>query len=229
MAEIHIQRNQGPPIVPILLGVLALVAVAAVIWWLMSRDGTGDATPAALTQDTVMEAPAGAAAAAPQEVQAFREQCGQAGQFRDQMALEHEHVAGCMRQLAEGRDAVIRRDQVGDQPLQQRLQTFRQRADQITQDPQATDHANRVRGAAMEASEIIQYMAQNRQAAGANLQQHAQQTRQAAEAMDAATPLLEQQERTSRFFTAAADALEAMARSQQGQSWGGQTPGGQPR
>jgi hypothetical protein len=216
MAKIDIQRKQGPPILPILLGILALVAVAAVIWWLMGSDGNGDVAPATLTQDTVMETPAGPTAAAPQEVQAFRQQCGQAGQFRDQMAVEHEYAADCMRRLADGMDAVIRRDQVADQPLQQRLQSLRQRADQITQDPQATDHANRVRGAAMEASEIFEYMAQNRQAVGANLQQHAQQARQAAESIDTATPLLEQQERTSRFFAAAADALEALAQSRQG-------------
>jgi hypothetical protein len=216
MADINIQRKQGPPIVPIVLGVLALVAVAAVIWWLMSRGDDADAAPATMTQDTVMEAPAGAMAGAPQEVQAFRQQCGDAGQFRDRMTTEHAHEADCMRRLADGMDAVIRRDQVADQPLQQRLQSLRQRADQITQDPQAADHADRVRGAAMEASEIIQYIAQNRDAAGANLQQHAQQTRQAAESIDAAVPLLEQQDRTSRFFATAADAMEAMAQSRAG-------------
>jgi hypothetical protein len=226
MAKIDIERKEGTPILPILLGVLALVAVGAIVWWLMSNgDQRGDAAPGAVAQDTAWEAgPATTATAgAPQEVQAFRQQCGQAGQFRDQMALDHQHEADCMRQLADGIDAVIRRDEVAGQPMEQRVQALRQRADQIRQDPEAMDHANRVRGAAMEAAEIIEYMAREREAVGANLQQHAQQTRQAAQEIDTATPLLEQRERTSRFFATAADALEAMAQSRQGQ------PGQQPR
>jgi len=218
MANIDIERKSGPPVLPIVLGVLALLVVAGLLWWLLGNGDTrDDAAPGAMTQDTAWEAGPATTAAVPQEVQTFRQQCGQPGQFRDEMALEHEYEADCMRQLADGIDAVIRRDQVADQPLQQRLQSLRQRADMITQDPQATDHADRVRGAAMEASEIIQYMAQNRDAVGANLQQHAQQTRQAAESIDTATPLLQQQERTSRFFATAADALEAMADSRRRQ------------
>jgi hypothetical protein len=221
MADIDIERKQGPGALPIILGVLALLAVAGIIWWLMAdRNGRGDAQPAAVTQDTVYDGTTGAGpgtAGAPQEVQSFRQQCGDAGAFRDQMALEHEHEADCMRQLADAIGAVIRRDQVADQPLEQRQQALRQRADQIRQDPQATDHANRVRAAADEAASIIEYMAQQRDAVGANLQQHAQQTRQAANNIDGGTPLLEQQDRTSRFFATAADALDAMSQSRQGQ------------
>lgn len=219
MARIDIERKQGPPILPIVLGVIALLVVAGVIWWVTSNgDDFADGTPAA-EQPYAEPAPTGPAATAdvPQEVQTYRQQCGQPGQFQDQMGLDHEHEAGCMRQLADGIDAVIRRDQVADQPLDERLRSFRQRADQITADPQATDHANRVRAAADEAAEIIDYMAQRRDAVGANLQQHAQQTRQAAGNIDPATPLLEQRERTASFFASAGDALEAMARSRANQ------------
>jgi hypothetical protein len=216
MAQIDIERKSGPPILPIILGVLALaVVIGALLYFMGNGDRTDDTPPAAVVEDRDMTA--APATGSPQEVQAFRQQCGDASQFRDEMALAHEHEADCMRQLADAMDAVIRRDQVAGQPLDQRVQALRQRADQIRQDPQATDHANRVRAAALEAAEIIGYMANERQAVGADLERHGQQTRQAANEIDPGTPLLQQQERTSRFFATAADALDAMAQSRQAQ------------
>jgi hypothetical protein len=221
MAEIDIQKKEGPPIVPIVLGVLALVLIIAAVWYFTGNDDDGVADGPMMPADTIEQfgtAQPGAEQA-PMAVQNFRNQCGDQAQFRDEMGMEHEHEADCMRQLADGLDAVVRRDVVADQPLEQRVAALRQRAEQITQDPQAMDHANRVRGAAMEAAEIIEYIARERPQVGANLQQHAQQTRQAAEQIDVGTPLLEQRDRTSAFFSRAGDALEAMARSgqQQGQ------------
>lgn len=214
MANIDIQKKDGPPIIPILLGVLAIGAViAAVLLFTGNGDDSAATAPGALPYDTV--AATGTTppdAGLPPSVQAFREQCADAGQFRDEMGVAHEHEARCMRQLADGLDAVVRRETVADQPLQQRVEALKRRAEQITEDPQATDHANRVRGAADEAAQIIEYIAQNRAGAGANLQQQAQQTRQAASQIDAGTLLLEQRDRTSAFFARAADALEAMAR-----------------
>jgi hypothetical protein len=220
MADIDIQKKEGPPILPIVLGVLALVAViAAVVWFTGNGDDVATTRPGAMPYDTVGEATGVATTptAGATEVAAFRSQCGDVSRFSDQMGMEHQQAADCMRSLAESLDAVIRRETVADQPLQQRVQALRQRADQITQDPQATDHANRVRGAADEAADIIEYMARERQAVGANLQQHAQQTRQAASRIDSGTPLLEQRDRTSEFFARAADALDAMAQSRQAQ------------
>ncbi|CAN5856023.1 hypothetical protein BH23GEM9_BH23GEM9_35260 [soil metagenome] len=224
MADIDIQRKEGPPVLPILLGVLAIGAIiAAVLLFTGNGNGRGDAVPGALPYDTAGDAATIGAVTgpgtegSPMEVRAFRERCADASQFQDEMGLEHQHEADCMRQLAESLDAVIRRETVADQPLQQRIDALRQRAEQITTDPQATDHASRVRSAADEAAQIIEYIAQERESAGANLQQLAQQTRQAAGEIDTGTLLLEQRERTSRFFARAADALDAMAQNRQAQ------------
>jgi hypothetical protein len=219
MADIDIQKKEGPPILPIVLGVLALVAIiAAVLLFTGNDDDVATIPPGTMPYDTVgettgMTTPTAGAT----EVAAFRNQCGDASQFRDDMGVEHQHEADCMRQLAESIDAVIRRETVADQPLQQRVTALRQRAEQITQDPQGTDHANRVRGAADEAADIIEYMAREREAVGVNLQQHAQQTRQAASQIDPGTLLLQQRDRTAQFFARAADALDAMAQSRQAQ------------
>jgi hypothetical protein len=215
MANIDIQKKEGPPILPILLGVLAVAAVIVAVWlFTRNDDDSTTAAPGTMPYDTMQTTMATPPAdeATPAEVRAFRERCADASQFRDEMGVAHQHAADCMRQLADGIDAVVRRETVADQPLQQRLESLRQRAGQITEDPQATDHANRVRGAADEAARIIEYIAQNRSTAGANLQQHAQQTRAAADRIDSDTLLLEQRDRTSAFFSRAADALDAMAR-----------------
>jgi uncharacterized phage infection (PIP) family protein YhgE len=220
MADIHIQKKEGPPILPILLGLLALGAVIAIVLLFTGNDRDDVATsPGVLPYDTAGEAMTTAQtdAAVPAEVRSYREQCGSASQFRDEMAAEHEFEANCMRLLADGLDAVVMRETVADQPLQQRVEALKQRAQQITEDRQATDHANRVRGAADEATAIVEYLAANRETAGAGLQQHAQQMRQAADRIDRSTVLLEQQERTSEFFSRSADALEALAQSRQGQ------------
>lgn len=219
MADIDIQKKEGPPILPIILGVLAIGAIiAAVLLFTGNDEDRTAAAPGTLPYDTVSDTyGATDAQTTPTAVTNFRNQCGDASQFGDEMGTEHQHAADCMRQLAESLDAVVSRETVADQPLQQRIAALRERADQITQDPAATDHANRVRGAALEASEIIDYIAQNREAVGANLQQHAQQTRQAAEQIDTGTELLEQRDRTSTFFARAGDALEAMSRSAQAQ------------
>jgi hypothetical protein len=220
MADINIQKKEGgPPILPILLGVVALgVVIAAIMYFMGNGDAYTDTAPGALPYDT---APAAATTdadgALPAEVRAYRDQCADASQFRDEMAQDHDYEAECMRRLAEGLDAVIRRETVADQPLQQRVSALRDRANQITQDPQATDHANRVRGAADEAADIMEYMASTREAVGANLQQHARQTREAANQIDTGTVLLEQRQRTSTFFARAGEALEALAQSRQGQ------------
>jgi hypothetical protein len=211
MAEIKVERKEGPPIVPILLGVLAVVAIiAALIWFTGNDEPDRVVSPTAPTDTPAAQA---TSAERPQEVAAYRQQCADAGAFRDEMGMEHEHEANCMRLLADGLDAVVRRDEVAGAPMEQRVRALRQRAEQITADPAATDHANRVRGAAMEAAEIIEYMAREREAVGVNLQQHAQQTRQAAEQIDPGTLLLEQRDRTSAFFTRAGDALDGLAAS----------------
>jgi hypothetical protein len=219
MADIDIQKKEGPPILPIILGVLALVAVIAAFLLFRNGDDRADTMAGTMPYDTAGEqvGMAPAAGEMPMSVQTYRQQCGDTGQFPDEMGREHEYAADCMRQLADAIDDVVRRETVADQPLQQRLEGLKQRADAIREDPTATDHANRVRGAAMESSEIIEYIAQQRSAVGANLQQHAQQTRQAAEQIETATPLLEQRERTATFFSRAGDALEAMAQSRQAQ------------
>jgi hypothetical protein len=215
VANIDIQKKEGPPILPILLGLLAIGAVIAAVWLFTGNDDDSmAAAPGTLPYDTVESTTAITPTddAVPAEVRAFRERCADGSQFREEMGVEHQHEADCMRQLATGIDAVVRRETVADQPLQQRVESLKRRADQITEDPQATDHADRVRNAADEAAQIIEYIAANRSTAGADMQRHAQQTRAAANQIDSGTLLLEQRERTSAFFSRAADALDAMAR-----------------
>jgi hypothetical protein len=221
MADLDIQKKEGPPILPIILGVLAIAAIiAAVLLFRGDDDDYTDTTAGTQPYDTAAVARTPGVGAAPGTatgtgafaVQQYQAQCGDAAAFSDEMGQAHQHEADCMRQLADGIDAVVQRETVADQPLRDRVEALKQRADQIRQDPQATDHANRVRGAAMETAEIIEYIARNRQGAGADLQRHATQTRQAAEQIDASTLLLEQRDRTAAFFSRAGNALEAMGR-----------------
>jgi hypothetical protein len=220
MARIEIEKKSGPPVLPIVLGLLALVAIVAAVFMFTGNGDDTVAAPGTLPHDTAGDPWAtGAAAGAdsPAEVRQFRQNCADQAQFRDDAGAEYEHEAECMRQLAGSLDAVTRQDMAADQPLQQRITALRDRADQINRDPQVTDHANRVRAAALEAVQIFRHVAAERDAPGADLEEHTQRVREAANQIEPGTALQEQRDRTAQFFSRAADALDALARSPQTQ------------
>ena len=213
MADLEIQRRKRP-IWPWILGALALIAL---LWILMEMMGSDDddlddaavvTTPATTTgQDAYA---VDTTAQVPQDVQAFRSQCGSASTTRDEMATDHSYEADCLNRLATALNATVSRDSVRDQSLQQRLDVLRQSAQQLTQNPQSTDHAAQMRRAMQEAANVIERVAETRPEMGAELREHVSALTTAGDEFERTDLLLEQKRAAARYFDHAAEALERM-------------------
>ena len=231
MAEIRVERKEGGSIWPWIIGLLALLLIGWLLYSMFGRDedtavdqfGTvGDTmamAPGVMPMDTGMAAGtgmgAGAAMAAgvPAEVQQFQQTCAEPGAAQAQAAMDHQFTIDCTRQLTTALEAVVRRDTVGSTALEPRLQEMRPRVAAISQDPQATDHANRVRDAFTSIASLMNSVQETRPNAAPALRTQVSGVQQAAQGVSATTPLLDQKEQIGNFFRSAGEALRSMAGS----------------
>jgi hypothetical protein len=221
VADINVERK-GPSIWPWIIG---LIVLALLIWALAEMlGGRDDATRTAVTDDTVARttevAPAtrdpgmtGAAAGVPAAVQQFEQWVDRRDPQTD-MGLQHEYTRNGLRQLADALESLAQRH--GERPaVQQSIQTMRQQADRLQQsDAASTQHANMTRDAFTSAADAVGTLQREHHAQLAGADNQVNQVRQAAQAIDTGTPLLQQHERVQTFFDRARDAVRAMAADQ---------------
>ena len=203
MTELHIERKERTTWPWILLG---LLLVALLLWFLFGRTDDGaavaDRTPPVLT-DSVPAADGGATL--PGEVSEFV-------QFVDARSaadagVAHDYTADGLRRLAGALGAVATGASVSGVDVEQRLTGIRERADAMQRDPASTQHALQAREAALLAGGLLQQM----QAARAGTAESAPgPVNEAAQAISAERPLLEQVGEVQRFFEQAASALRAL-------------------
>jgi hypothetical protein len=210
MAEIDIQKKEGPGVWPWILGVIALLVLVGVIWALMRDDDDRDEM--VMHQDTVTAvdhtAPrADRADGAVAEYLAFSRQ---PAETEAEMGRDHEYTQTGLQRLVAALDEVVRRDTIGQRPLEERLDRVRERADRITRDPESRDHAGQVREAFTEAAALMEDVRQRRAADDATTGRHVEATRGAAESIDPGTPLLQQRDTVHRFFRESAQALDRL-------------------
>jgi hypothetical protein len=214
VADINVERK-GPSIWPWIIGLLVL---ALLIWALIEM--FGDRDQVAVTDRTVATEPATAeqpvAPVGPTDQPAvfatFQRDCVQvpAGQ---EMGLQHEYTANCLRLLADGLEDVVRRDPATQANLQPQVQAVRQRADQLQQTAaDNVQHANMARDAFTSAATAMENIHQQRFTGEAQLQPQVQQVRQSAEAINPQTPLLEQNQTVNQFFQRSWEVLQTMDR-----------------
>lgn len=221
MADINVERK-GPSIWPWIIG---LIVLALLIWALAEMLGgrddpgrtavTGDTVPRTqeVTPTTTDPAMTGAAAGAPAAVQEFERWVDRRDPQTD-MGLQHEYTSNGLRQLADAIESLAQRHD-SRPAVQQSIQTMRQQADRLQQsDAASTQHANMTRDAFTSAADAIGTVQReyHPQLTGADNQVN--QVRQAAQAVDTGTPLLQQQERVQTFFERARDAVRTMAADQ---------------
>jgi len=212
MAEIDIQKKEGTPVWAWIVGLLALLLVVGVIWAVMGTDD--DRTDTRVGQDTVSAVGDTAARADRAQtdgaVAAYLEFSRRPAQVDAEMGREHEYSETGLRRLVAALDQVVRSDTIGQQPLEQRLDRIRERADRITRDPESLEHANWMREAFTEAASIIENVRDQRATGDAALDGYVQATRAAAESINPGTPLLEQRAAVQRFFSESAEALDRL-------------------
>ena len=212
MAEIDIQKKQGPPAWAWILGLIALLVVIGVVWAVMGTDDDRAATmvgqdTVTAVQDTVARVDRDRANGAVAEYLEFARQPAEA---EAEMGREHQYTETGLRRLLAALDQVVRADTVGQQPLEQRHERVRERADRITQDPESLEHAGQVREAFTEAASMIEDVRDRRARDVPALDRHVVATREAAESIDPASPLLQQRETVRRFFRESAEALDRL-------------------
>lgn len=211
MAEIDIQEKRGTPIWPWILGIIALLVLVGVIWAVMQTGDDRDAAP--MGADTVLAPEDTLAPAADREdgaVADYLEFSRQPDEADVDMGRQHQYTEEGLQQLVAALDEVIRRDTVGQQPLEERLDLVRERAERITEDPASPEHSGQVREAFTEAAALIEAVRDRRAPDQPAVDQHVDATRDAAESIDPGTPLLEQRETVHRFFRESAEALDRL-------------------
>jgi hypothetical protein len=212
VADINVERR-GPSIWPWIVGLLVL---ALLIWALIEM--FGDRDQVAVTDRTVATEPVTTeqplapvtTTETPAVFASFQQQCVQT-QAGQEMGLQHEYTANCLRMLADGLEDVVRRDQATQANLQPQVQTVRQQADRLQQS--AADnmqHANMARDAMTSAVTAMENIHQQRWGTDTQLHEPVRQARQAAESINPQTPLTEQNQTVNQFFQHSWNALQNM-------------------
>lgn len=209
MADIDVVRK-GRSVWPWLIAI-ALVVVA--LFW-MNRDRYGDRIDVASTPtEAVPASPVGTSggAALPAAVSAFVA-------FADtrppaDVGLTHTYTSTGIDRLTTALEAVTAPAAEREDSLARQLAAFREQASRLQADPASRDHANIVRDVFTSAVDVMAAVQQRHLSNASAVRGQIDELRQSAEAVDAATPLLDQTARVTAFFDRAADTLEAMARA----------------
>lgn len=210
MADIDIQEKRKGAVWPWIVGALALVLV---VWGVSEMmGGDDDEFVATSAEELVVDpAPAPMDMDRPAEVTAFEQQCGTPGAAQDDMGMAHEYTQQCIRSMTAALNAVVTRAQVDGTQLSDQFAMYREKADNLTQDPQSTEHAAMVDDVFDAAVSLVRSIEESRAGSGAALSAQADAARQAADEVNATDPLLDQQTAVGNFFRSMAAALNSLS------------------
>lgn len=217
MADIDLERKRKrswwPWVLALLVAILAIWAVAEVLEddeVPMASDEIVAPAPLGPQSGPAAEmGPAGEGAAG--AVTDFRQRCVQATDDQD-MSRQHQWTVSCLESMAAALEATIQADTVGSIALQERLETLRQRANDVRRsDASATTHAATVSAAFDAGADLIETYQEERGATGA---EYAQDVQEAADRLSAEGQLLEQREAVQSFFESVGNALQSMSTNQ---------------
>lgn len=211
MADIDIQEKRGGSVWPWIIGALALVLV---IWGVTEMMGGDDDEFVATTTEEMAVDPAPLPAddmTRPTEVTQFEEQCGTPGAAQDDMGVAHQYTMNCITSMTAALNAVIMREQVNDTDLSNQFETYREKADNLTQSAESPEHAALVDEVFDDAATLVRSIEETRAGTGEALNAQAQSVQDAADAVNANDPLLDQQETVGNFFRSMAATLNSLS------------------
>lgn len=215
MAEIELQHRKRP-VWPWVLGVLV---VALAIWGIaeLATPAGDEVADAGLMEEAVQPAletePVEPATATTDETpEAVAEYARIARGFATaDMDRQHEYTANAIQQLVPALESILASSTVDHSPLEQHLDALRAAADGIQQTPwTAETHANEVKSAFTATADLLTRLQQDLADAGG--ERGVTRVHDAADALVANEPLLDQRDTVQRFFSASADAIERLAR-----------------
>jgi hypothetical protein len=211
MAEIDIQKKQRGPVWPWVLGAVLLLAAVGLLLVFVGQDDPTVTEPRPTAAPVDLERP-GVDPVRPANgaVEAYLEFGREPEEVDVDMGRHHEYTQEGLQRAVAALDEVIRADTVGQRPLEERLDRVRDRADRITRDPASPEHANQVREAFTEIADLMEDVRGRRVPDQPPVEERVRATREAAEAIDPGTPLLEQREAVRRFFRESGQALDRL-------------------
>lgn len=212
MAEIHVEKKK--PVWPWIILVLVILAVLYFLFFadgqndddLNDMDGTEQVEDTTVweneTQDTAdwdttndtLDYTAG------EGVSGYVEHIGD----ESRMGIDHEYTNNALLQLI---NAVEEKARELNVDIETEMQQIRQDAQNITRNPQATDHAGNIKNAGSGITNVLQSIQQEQ---FPDLDQDVEQLRSSVEDIDPSVETLQQKDRINSFFHEAADVLQKM-------------------
>ena len=222
MAQIRIEEKKGSSVLPWILGLLLLGLVAwGAFAFLDDEDNDGallDAEeteyPAAEMATEITGQPDGTYIDGDDEdvvvaydtyAPAFTKFIDYTTDIEGEMGLDHEFSHNAITYLAEATESVAN---AYDVEITDNTERAKQLADDITRDPYATDHADKIRMAALNITETLERV--DKWAFDTRNTDALTQLRKEAQAINASTLTLNQKEDVRSFFTAARKVLAGM-------------------
>lgn len=123
----------------------------------------------------------------------------------NRMGIDHEYTNNAIIQLM---NAVQAKANEMNYDISADMQSIRQDAQEIQQDPTATTHANKIKDAGTKLANVIERMQQEEYP---NLSNDAQEVKTAAQNIDTSTQTLQQRDQIKKFFDEAGDVLRKMS------------------
>ena len=124
---------------------------------------------------------------------------------KSKMGVDHEYTNNALLQLV---DAVEAKANEINFDIQADMQSVRQDANAIQQDPTGQNHANKIKQAGTKLADILEKMQQEN---FPNLSQDVQEMKTAANNIQGSVKTLEQKDQINKFFDEAADVLRKMS------------------
>lgn len=209
MAEIKIEKKK--PVWPWIILVLIILAILYFLFFANGdgdneRDGTDDIEQVEDTtvweneQDTTRWDPEGNDTTSTNAVSTYITHIGDTSR----MGIDHEYTNDALLRLL---DAVEAKAQTLNVNINADLQEARQLAENITRNPQSTDHAGSIQNSGRKITDGLEKLQQEK---FPDLGGEVNQVRTAVENIDPATETLQQKDRVNEFFNEAADVLQKM-------------------
>ncbi|GHA42019.1 hypothetical protein GCM10007103_24170 [Salinimicrobium marinum] len=124
---------------------------------------------------------------------------------KTRMGIDHEYTNNALIRLMDAVESKAREENVN---IDTEMQEIRQQANEITQDPMATDHANIIKDAG---AKIVDALEKVQQENYPDLSQDVEDLRSSLQGIDPSVQTLEQKDDVNSFFDKAADVLQKMS------------------
>jgi phenylalanyl-tRNA synthetase alpha subunit len=195
MARIDIERKRSP-VWPWILGVILVVVLVWILIDTNEREETTDVT-------TVVTEPGEESGITSDEVQTFLNTIADTSA----LGMQHEYTSNTIQQMSDALEYIADNSKA-DVEIQSTVAELNTKADNITRDPESTEHADKIKDAFVTTSDLI---SQLQESIYPDLNQEAQDVEQAAQNVNGEELTLSQKDEIHTFFQETAQVVRAMS------------------